>query len=114
MDEGAWFDSTRYIDDSQFMVNGQTLPDGGFEAALRLSLRILAEHIVLGFTINMEKSMENIVPCKHMTHLGCITDCSCKHLRYVMPKKRARGRSGGPGGHKVVVQHPRHPTSTTV
>ena len=73
--------ATSYIDDSAFLV-----PLDGFSSAIELSLRLLCEQIMLGFSVNFEKS--NILPRLHMTHLGI--RASAKTQRFSLPPKRVQ------------------------
>lgn len=53
-------------------------PDGGFKSALRLSLSLLAEHIILGVFVNLDKTLPTVIPSRWMTHIGLMVDCrSC-------------------------------------
>lgn len=86
--DGCQWDGTRYIDDSMFMVHGQHLPDGGFKSALRLSLSLLAEHIILGVFVNLDKTLPTVIPSRWMTHIGLMVDC--RSCTWSLPDKRVK------------------------
>ena len=77
---GISWGGTNYIDDIMAMALGT------FEGAIELSLRLLAELIVLGFSVNLnEKS--TIVPTYFYCHIGiCINSC---RMRFSLPARRA-------------------------
>lgn len=74
----AWR-ATVYIDDAAFLVRGRPpksdgLPDNSslasFRNAVELTLRILAEFIILGFSVNFRKGKSELTPSCTYTHLG--------------------------------------------
>ena len=70
---------TNYIDDLMAMALGT------FVAALELSLRLLAELIVLGYSVNLNHK-SSIVPSRFYCHIGiCLNS---KNLRFSLPPKR--------------------------
>ena len=76
---GISWGGTNYIDDIMAMALGS------FEGAIELSLRLLAELIILGFSVNLnEKS--TIVPTYYYCHIGvCINSCN---MRFSLPVRR--------------------------
>ena len=77
---GATFTRSLYVDDSCFAVKGT------FAAALELSLRVLAEMIMLGFSVNLKLGKSQITPAHCMTHLGFVADTV--NQRFSLSKKR--------------------------
>lgn len=78
--KGVVWDATNFIDDLMAMI------EGTFEGAIELALRLLAEYVLLGFSVNLnEKS--TIVPTTYYCHLGiCI---SSTKMRFTLPKNRS-------------------------
>ena len=74
----SW-DATSYIDDLMAWINGS------FEGALELSLRLLAEQVCLGYSVNLNhKSI--IVPTYYYCHIGiCINSVT---MRFSLPQHR--------------------------
>ena len=77
--QGVTWDATSFIDDLMAWVNGT------FEGALELALRLLAEQVCLGFSVNLnEKS--TIIPTTYYCHIGiCISSTA---LRFTLPASR--------------------------
>ena len=78
VEEVSW-DATNYIDDMMPMV------EGSFKGALQLSLRLIVEFVVLGYSVNWnEKS--TIVPTRFYCHIGVVL--SSAKLRFSLPTSR--------------------------
>ena len=77
--KGISWDATSYIDDLMAWINGL------FEGALELSLRLLAEQLCLGYSVNLNhKSI--IVPTYYYCHIGiCINSVT---MRFSLPQRR--------------------------
>ena len=76
----SW-DATNYIDDMMPMI------EGTFAGALELSLRLMVEFIILGYSVNWnEKS--TIVPTRYYCHIGVVL--SSAKLRFTLPGSRVR------------------------
>jgi hypothetical protein len=60
--------ATVYIDDIQAFVAS------GFANALELSLRLVAELVILGFTINLKPNKSQILPATTSRHIGYVWD----------------------------------------
>ena len=58
--------STIYIDDLQWFVAG------GFASAVELSLRLVAEMVILGFTVNFKPGKSQLLPDVQSRHIGYI------------------------------------------
>ena len=56
---------SQYIDDSLYMVQG-------FAHSMELGLRVVLEHIICGFHINVDKS--HLLPSRRRRFLGCVCD----------------------------------------
>ena len=70
---------TNYIDDLMAMALGT------FVAAIELSLRLMAELIVLGYSVNLNHK-SSIVPSRFYCHIGiCLNS---KNLRFSLPPRR--------------------------
>lgn len=92
---------SQYIDDSLYMVQG-------FAHSMELGLRVLLEHIICGFHINVHKSC--LLPSRKRRFLGCVCDSSdlsfsltqerCSKLRLRIRQLRlavqAARQQGGP------------------
>lgn len=73
------WDMTNYIDDSMAMAQG------AFRGAVRLSLRLLAEYVCLGFSPNLN-SKSQIVPTTFYCHIGILISSS--RMRFSLPQRR--------------------------
>ena len=76
---GIQWDATNYIDDLMAMAQGT------FEGAIELSLRLLTEYIVLGFSVNLNEKSQ-IIPTRYYCHIGVIIN-SMK-MRFSLPSRR--------------------------
>ena len=79
--QSAVWRATNYIDDLMAMIVGL------FEAALELGLRLLAELIVLGYSVNLN-SKSSLVPSRFYCHIGILLNS--RKLRFKLPLKRAK------------------------
>ena len=77
--KGIAWDMTNYIDDSMAMVQGS------FRGGLQLSLRLLAEYICLGFSVNLN-SKSTIIPTTFYCHIGVLI--SSARMRFSLPQRR--------------------------
>ncbi len=77
---GDYWIGSNYIDDCAFQT-------GRFASAVELSLRILAEFTVLGFTVHVRKKSQ-ILPTLHFTHLG-LRLCT-RTMTFSLPAARIR------------------------
>ena len=77
--EGIWR-ATNYIDDLMAMLMGT------FVAALELGLRLLAELIVLGYSVNLN-AKSSLVPSCFYCHIGILLNSI--RVRFKLPQKRA-------------------------
>lgn len=99
--------ATNYIDDMMGMALGT------FVAALELALRLLAELVVLGYSVNLNFK-STIVPSRFYCHIGTLLNS--KNLRFSLPEKRvakliqsaqallAEAKIGEPVGAKLVAR----------
>ena len=78
---------TIYIDDLQTFVSG------GFGNAVELILRIIAEMVVLGFTINFKPGKSQVVPAHVSRHIGYIWNSLSMRLR--LPASRVKKLEAG-------------------
>jgi len=77
--EGVRWDGTSFIDDLMAWIMGS------FKGALELSLRLLAEQVILGFSVNLNEKSP-IVPTRFYCHIGvCI---SSTKMRFTLPGRR--------------------------
>ena len=67
--------ATVYIDDLQAFVAG------GFGNALELSLRLVAEMVILGFTLNLKRGKSQILPSTTSRHIGYVWDTRAMMVR---------------------------------
>ena len=63
-----------YVDDSVFALQGT------YDAALAHSLHILADMVMLGFSVNLKVGKSQIAPARIMTHLGFVIDSSSQRI----------------------------------
>ena len=78
--KNATWDATCYIDDSMAWVNGT------FASGIELALRLLAEQVVLGFSVNLNEKT-TIVPTTYYNHIGIVI--SSTRMRFSLPSARA-------------------------
>jgi hypothetical protein len=71
---------TIYVDDLKFFVAG------GFRNAVELSLRLLAELVVLGFSVNFKPGKSQIVPTHDSRHIGYVWNTLAMRIR--LPQSR--------------------------
>jgi hypothetical protein len=64
-----------YIDDLQAFVAG------GFANGLELSLRLVAELVILGFTINLKPNKSQVLPAMVSRHIGYVWDTKAMDIR---------------------------------
>ena len=76
--EVSW-DATSYIDDLMAWINGS------FKGALELSLRLLAEHVCLGYSVNLNHK-SSIVPSYYYCHIGILINSAT--MRFSLPQRR--------------------------
>ena len=77
--QNASWDATTYIDDLMAWINGS------FQGALELSLRLLAEQVSLGYSVNLNHK-SSIVPSYYYCHIGiCINSAK---MRFSLPQHR--------------------------
>ena len=74
----SW-DVTNYIDDMMPMI------EGSFTGALELSLRLMVEFIILGYSVNWN-AKSTIVPTRYYCHIGVVL--SSAKLRFSLPYSR--------------------------
>ena len=78
--EASW-DATSYIDDLMAWINGS------FRGALELSLRLLAEQVCLGYSVNLNHK-SSIVPSYFYCHIGiCINSAK---MHFSLPQHRVQ------------------------
>ena len=77
--QGAVWDGTSYIDDLMAWLRGC------FKAGLELALRLLAEQVVLGFSVNLNYKSD-IVPSTYYNHIGIVVDSA--RMRFSLPASR--------------------------
>ena len=77
--KGIAWDITNYIDDSMAFAVGT------FRGALQLSLRLLAEYVCLGFSLNLNAKSQ-IVPTTYYCHIGVLISSS--RMRFSLPQRR--------------------------
>jgi hypothetical protein len=76
----AWR-ATIYIDDLETFVAG------GFRNAVELSLRLVAEMVILGFTVNFKPGKSQVVPAYMSRHIGYVW--ASLRMRLSLPMSRA-------------------------
>ena len=79
--KGVAWDMSNYIDDSMAMALGS------FRGAVQLSLRLLAEYVCLGFSVNLN-SKSQIVPSTFYCHIGILL--SSILMRFSLPERRVK------------------------
>ena len=77
--QDAVWDGTSYIDDLMAWLRGR------YKAALELALRLLAEQVVLGFSVNLNYKSD-IVPSTYYNHIGIVIDSA--RMRFSLPASR--------------------------
>ena len=77
----AEWDATSYIDDLMAWIRGS------FEGAIELALRLLAEQVCLGFSVNLNHKT-TIVPHTYYNHIGVVVDSA--RMRFSLPPARVR------------------------
>ena len=78
---GVQWDATNYIDDTMAMILGT------FEGAIELTLHLLVEFIVLGYSPNLNDK-STIVPTTYYCHIGILL--SSTRMRFSLPARRVQ------------------------
>lgn len=95
------------MDDLKFFVAG------GFRNAVELSLRLLAELVVLGFSVNFKLGKSQIVPTHDSRHIGYVWDTLAMRIRLPQSRVAKTTRACAELRARVVATHG-HPDALAV